>query len=113
MTLSRSPTPIAALVAVLAVLAAAGPALAQATKPATRPSSVAGKVSAAGGKALPEMIVYLEPTDPAARFPVSAEPVHVSQRDARFTPALVVVCVGQSVDFSNDEPRSVEHNVFS
>src|SRR5690349_7006667 len=87
------------IVAIVMVVLSAAPALAQTTQPATRPSSIAGKVSAAGGKALPEMIVYLESADPAAKFPPPAEVIHVSQRDARFSPAVIVVTVGQSVDF--------------
>jgi plastocyanin len=83
--------------------------------PAARPAMVSGKVSAEEGKPLPEMIVYLEPANPAAApsFAIPKEPVHVSQREAKFTPSLVVVCVGQAVDFRNDEVRPVEHNVFS
>jgi plastocyanin len=81
--------------------------------PPAAAGTVAGRVSAAGGRRLPEMIVYLEPADPAVRFPAPAEVAHVSQREAKFTPSLVVVSVGQSVDFNNDEARPIEHNVFS
>ena len=84
-----------------------------ATKPAATTATIAGKITAEQGKTLPEMIVYLESTDPAMKFTPPKEPIHVSQRDAKFTPSLIVVCVGQSVDFSNDEPRPLEHNVFS
>lgn len=82
------------------------------SQPAPR-ASVAGKITTEQGKPLPEMIVYLEPVDSSIRFETPRETIHVSQRDAKFTPSLIVVCVGQSIDFSNDEPRSLEHNVFS
>ena len=37
----------------------------------------------------------------------------VSQKGAKFSPALLIICVGQTVDFPNDEDRPIEHNVFS
>jgi len=83
---------------------------APASQPARR--SVTGRVTAKGGAALPDVVVYLESTDRNRRFDVP-EPVAVSQKDAQFAPSLVVVCVGQSVDFVNDEERPIEHNVFS
>jgi len=94
------------------------------TAPATRPAAagerspaatgrIVGKITVEQGKPLPEMIVYLKPTGEKQPFTVPTEPIHISQRDAKFTPSLVVVCVGQSVDFSNDESRPLEHNVFS
>jgi plastocyanin len=75
--------------------------------------TVAGRVSVPAGQRLPEMIVYLESTDPAFTFAPPAEPVVVSQRNAKFDPGMVVVPVGSRVDFRNEEQRPVEHNVFS
>ncbi|HEX8912552.1 MAG TPA: hypothetical protein VF796_09345 [Humisphaera sp.] len=86
---------------------------APATQPAAKAATLSGKVTAEAGKRLPEMIVFLEPADAGRTFPPPAEPVHISQRQAQFTPNVVVVCVGQAVDFSNDETTPVEHNVFS
>jgi plastocyanin len=104
-------------IVVLCMFAAPSLADVPATRPApaAKPAMVSGKVSAEEGKPLPEMIVYLEPANPAEAqaFTVPKEPIHVSQREAKFTPSLVVVCVGQGVDFRNDEVRPVEHNVFS
>jgi plastocyanin len=74
---------------------------------------VAGRFSAEGGRPLPETIVYLESTDPARKFDVPRTSVRVSQKDAKFTPSLIVIAAGQSVDFRNDEGRPIEHNVFS
>ena len=90
---------------------AAAPA--PATRPAARPGAVAGRVAAEGGKPLPEMVVFLESTDPSRKFPPPKEVVKVSQKDAKFTPSLVVIAAGQTVDFRNDEARPIEHNVFS
>jgi plastocyanin len=74
---------------------------------------VTGVVTVPEGQRLPEMVVYLESTDPKFTFQVSDVPVPVSQKGAKFSPGLLVVPVGTSVDFRNDEPREVEHNVFS
>lgn len=75
-------------------------------------ATITGKVTATGGR-LPDVIVYLESRDSAFRCPAPAESAQISQRGARFSPALLVVCVGQTVDFLNDEESAIEHNVFS
>lgn len=84
-----------------------------AAAPASQPAgvSISGKVVATG--ALPEMIVYLESADPAAKFDPPAEAAEISQKGAQFSPSLLVICAGQTVDFKNDETRPIEHNVFS
>jgi plastocyanin len=75
---------------------------------------VSGKVTVPAGQRLPEMVIYLESTDPNFTFqPPPAQPVVVSQKGAKFAPGLLVVPVGTSVDFRNDETKPVEHNVFS
>ena len=82
--------------------------------PATQPAGlVRGKIIAAGDVPLAEMVVYLESTDPAARFDPPAQSAKVSQKGAKFAPALTIVSVGQTVDFINDEDGLIEHNVFS
>jgi plastocyanin len=86
------------------------------TRPATQPapvSTLTGKVTSPGEVPLSEMVIYLESPDQARRITVPAETIKVSQKGAKFSPAVVIVCVGQSVDFVNDEDRSIEHNVFS
>lgn len=94
-----------ALLSVSSVLAA---------PPTTQPSgTITGKVTAAGDVPLSEMVVYLEPSDPAMKFTASAQPVQVSQKGAKFAPALTIISVGQTVNFLNDEDKMVEHNVFS
>jgi len=74
---------------------------------------VSGKVTAENARSLPEMVIYLEPADPNRRFPAPATPAVISQKGAQFSPSLLVVCVGQTVEFRNDEDRAIEHNVFS
>src|SRR5688500_10649073 len=87
-------------------------ALAQA--PATQPtSSIIGTVIAEGDVPLAEMVVYLESPDPNRAMPSVPPPVQVSQKEAQFAPRLLVITVGQTVEFLNDEARQIEHNVFS
>jgi plastocyanin len=59
------------------------------------------------------MVVYLEPVGSHPPYPVSTQPEIISQKGARFIPDMVVITVGQAVDFRNDESRPIEHNVFS
>jgi plastocyanin len=90
-------------------------AFVRAGEPSTQPSasgSISGRISAAAGE-LPETIIFLEPVDAAARFGVPSEAAMISQKGARFTPSLLVISVGQAVEFHNDEDRPIEHNVFS
>ena len=91
---------------------------APATKPAatTKPSAVSvieGTISAESEVPLDEMVVYLESPDADRKMPAPGKAVDVSQKGARFEPRLVVVSVGQTVNFLNDENREIEHNVFS
>lgn len=82
--------------------------------PSTQPvGSISGKVSSPGEVPLSEMVVYLESPDPKRQIEVPKQTTKVSQKGAKFDPGLVIVCVGQTVDFLNDEDRLIEHNVFS
>lgn len=83
--------------------------------PTTRPAGVvSGKIIADGEVPLSEMVVFLEPADPAdTPLAPSTGTVKVSQKGAKFAPALTIVGVGQTVEFVNDEDRLIEHNVFS
>jgi len=58
------------------------------------------------------MVVYLVPDDNQTIVPPK-ETAKISQKDAHFAPSMLIICVGQSVDFLNDEERLIEHNVFS
>src|SRR5207248_492982 len=60
--------------------------------------------------------VFLESPDPTRAVSAPAAPgpaVKVSQKGAQFQPRMVVVTIGQEVEFLNDEERLIEHNVFS
>jgi plastocyanin len=90
-----------------------GPKLAVSRPEEPATGTIAGQVTVAQGLRLPEMVVYLESTDPSFTFTPSAAPVVVSQQNAQFAPGLLVVPVGTRIDFRNDETKPVEHNVFS
>ncbi len=84
------------------------------TAPPGEPSgTITGQISAEEGGRIPEMVVYLEAVDPRNSFAAPTDPAIISQKGAQFSPSLLVICVGQQVNFLNDEDRPVEHNVFS
>ena len=90
------------------LLFATATTFAQTTRPA-----VSGTIKVEPGKPMPGMIVYLEAKDPNITFPAPTEPAVMSQQNAKFSPPLLIVSLGQRVDFLNDENRPIEHNVFS
>ena len=91
-----------------------GISLVRADGPTTQPTStVTGKVTSPSEVPLSEMVVYLESPDAARVIAVPKVPAKVSQKGAKFSPALVIICAGQTVDFVNDEDHLIEHNVFS
>lgn len=83
--------------------------------------SVKGTVRAkGGGKAPARTVVFLEPlvasgtaTPAAPLASAPAKPPRVSQKDATFKPDFVVVSVGDTVQFVNDEAAEIDHNVYS
>src|SRR5687768_3248150 len=81
------------------------------SRPTAAVSSVRGTVTAESEVPLDEMVVYLESPDAGRAMPPPGKAVDVSQKDARFEPRLVVVTVGQTVNFLNNEERAIEHNV--
>ena len=95
-------------------LIAVGAAPAGAQVPTTQPAaSVSGKVTSEGEVPLHEMVVYLESPDAKREIVVPKSAASISQKGAEFSPPLLIICVGQSVNFLNDEDRPIEHNVFS
>ena len=78
----------------------------------TRGSVVEGEIKLPKGALVSEIVVYLSPGEGQFVSP-PAEVESISQKGAKFRPALLVVCVGQTVEFLNDEDRPIEHNVFS
>ena len=97
----------------LALTAAA--AADRAAAPTTQPApAIRGTINAESEVPLSEMVVYLESPDPKRPTPPpSTQPVKVTQKGAQFQPKLVVVAVGETVDFPNEEDKPIEHNVFS
>jgi plastocyanin len=97
---------------------AAPPAAPDPSKTSTRPAdanaaAIRGTITAESEVPLDEMVLYLESPDADRAMPPPGEAVDVSQKGARFEPKLVVVTVGQTVNFLNNEEREIEHNVFS
>ncbi|MBL8359417.1 MAG: methylamine utilization protein [Rubrivivax sp.] len=70
------------------------------------------RVTAAGGKALDNAVVFLEPLDgKSARAAAAAPPAEIAQVDKRFVPDVTVVPVGTAVSFPNRD--TVRHHVYS
>ena len=103
------------LIAAAGSLCAAALAAEQATSPASTPGtgSIRGRLSAPEGRQLPETVVFLVASDPARTFPPPAQHATFTQKEGKFIPQFQVIPVGQSVEFHNDEPTPLEHNVFS
>lgn len=99
-------------VLMLALALFAPPAVAQAVSQPAAGGKIAGRVTSVPGGLLSETVVYLERIG-GGTVPAPSAPVYVSQKGARFDPAVVLVCVGQTVVFLNDEERPVQHNVYS
>jgi plastocyanin len=73
--------------------------------------TVKGKIAVADAQEAGRTVLYIEEV-PEAQLPAPpATPIKVSQRGARFSPAVVPLFKGTSVDFTNDD--GVMHNVFS
>jgi plastocyanin len=92
------------------------PPAARAVRAPSAPSvagAISGRLAAGEGQRLPEIVIFLESSDPKFAFAPPSQPVVVSQQKATFLPSLIVVPVGSKVDFRNDEKAPVEHNVFS
>ena len=87
--------------------------VAHAADATTQPCTVFGRITVENNKPIPEMIVYLEATNPSIKFDAPKTPAIISQKGAQFSPSFLAICVGQTVEFPNDEARPIEHNVFS
>jgi len=57
------------------------------------------------------VVVWLEPLDGAATIPASVHRAVMLQKDKTFTPHVLAITVGTTVDFPNDDP--IFHNAFS
>ena len=85
----------------LALLAAAAPAGA---------SSLEGTVKTPSGRGAGDAVVYLDEI-PGKTFPPPSAHQRVDQKEMVFTPHVLPVLVGTTVDFVNSDP--LLHNVFS
>jgi plastocyanin len=93
---------------VLLGLAGAGPARAQTGSVEGRVSiAVPGIDLASAG----ELVVFLDPTSGRVEPRVPRRRARIHQRDATFSPAFLVVTVGDTVEMPNDD--LIFHNVFS
>ncbi|HTL30421.1 MAG TPA: plastocyanin/azurin family copper-binding protein [Tepidisphaeraceae bacterium] len=102
------------LSAIRGIASSATQAKAPATEPATQPAStIKGTVTAEGDVPLAEMVVYLESPEASRKAPDVPPTVKVSQKGAQFDPKVIVISIGQTIEFLNDEDRLIEHNVFS
>ena len=87
----------AVLIAVLALPAAAG--------------SVKGKVPVANAQEAERTVVYIEEVPEKSLPTPPATPIKLSQKGSLFSPGVMPMLKGTSVDFTNDD--FVTHNVFS
>lgn len=72
--------------------------------------SVSGHVDAPAQ--VKQLVVYLEPEGLAK--PDQPQQVHVvSQQDTEFHSPLTIIMVGDKVQWSNDESKEIDHNIFS
>src|SRR5437763_16218 len=98
---------------IVLLFALASGAISRCASAAEPAGTISGKVTSTGEVPLSEMVVYLESPDGKYQVTPPKETIKVSQKGAKFAPAIVICCVGQTVDFLNDEDRAIEHNVFS
>jgi plastocyanin len=96
MKLAVSPT-AAVLGCLLALPAAAG--------------NVKGKLPIADAQEAERTVVYLEQVPESSFSPPPGTPVKLSQKGSRFSPAVLPVLKGTTVDLTNDD--FVTHSVFS
>ena len=75
--------------------------------------SVAVRLTVSDQDLVPELVIFLAPADETRRFAAPTTPIKLSQKNAVFSPSVLVICAGQTVDFMNDEERQIEHNIFS
>ena len=73
---------------------------------------IRGEIKVEGDKNLKKMIVYLEPAELSK---TRHKPVlhKIIQKGRKFNPDLIVVSPGDKIQFSNDEDREIDHNIYS
>ncbi len=78
----------------------------------TLAATLQGSVSVEGGKKLRNLVVYLEPAGASSETP-SPKFHKVSQKGRIFQPPFLVVTVGDTVQYLNNEKRDLDHNIYS
>jgi plastocyanin len=73
--------------------------------------TIKGRLPVATAQEAERTVVYIEQLPEGSLPPPPAAPVKLSQRGSRFSPAVMPLYKGTSVDFTNDD--WVTHNVFS
>lgn len=63
--------------------------------------------------AVKQLVVYLEPDDSKMKLNQAQETAVVSQQDTEFHPPLIAIASGNKVQWTNDEPKDIDHNIFS
>jgi plastocyanin len=76
----------------------------------TQAGNIVGKVKAKGVKNSADAVIYIEKI-PGKTFSPSKEHAKMDQKNLRFTPHILPILVGTTVDFLNSD--DVLHNVFS
>jgi plastocyanin len=72
--------------------------------------NIVGKVKARGVKNSADAVIYVEKL-PGTSFPVPKEHAKINQKNLKFSPHVLPILVGTTVDFLNSD--DVLHNVFS
>lgn len=75
-------------------------------------ANIQGSVNVEGGKKLRNLVVYLEPVGSSAAT-VSPKNHTVTQKGRLFQPPFMVVSVGDTIKYLNDEKRDFDHNIYS
>lgn len=73
--------------------------------------TVKGTIPVADAQEAQRTVIYIEEVPEGSIPPPPSTPIKLSQRGARFSPAVMPLFKGTSVDFTNDD--WVTHNVFS
>lgn len=73
---------------------------------------VNGAIEVEGKKKLRNVIVYLVPADLSA-LKLQARKHKVTQKGRKFDPPLLVISLGDSVQWLNDEEKEIDHNIYS
>ncbi|MGZ5051433.1 MAG: cupredoxin domain-containing protein [Methylobacter sp.] len=73
--------------------------------------AVSGHIDAPA--AVKQLVVYLEPDDSKMKLNQAQKTAVVSQLDTEFHPPLIAIAAGDKVQWTNDELKDIDHNIFS